>query len=71
MDVQATLSKDAVIEYMTKYMTKFGQGALIKVMEHSFALSIVMARGNHLGTSSAVLRWFRLQSTTDVKSQLE
>ena len=25
MDFQATLSKDAVIEYMTKYMTKSGQ----------------------------------------------
>ena len=36
MDVQATLSKDAVIEYMTKYMTKSGQGSLVKVMEHSF-----------------------------------
>ena len=32
MDFQATLSKDAVIEYMPTYMTKSGQGALIKVM---------------------------------------
>ena len=29
IDFQATLSKDAAIEYMTKYMTKPGQGALI------------------------------------------
>ena len=40
MDFQATLTKDAVIEYMTKYMTKSGQGSLIKVMEHSFSLGI-------------------------------
>ena len=44
MDVQATLSKDAVIEYMAKYMTKSGQGSLIQVMEHSFALCIEKAR---------------------------
>ena len=34
MDFQATLTKDAGIEYMTKYMTKSGQASLIKVMEH-------------------------------------
>ena len=71
MDFQATLSKDAVIEYMTKYMTKSGQGALIKVMEHSFALCIEKARENKQGTGSAMLRWFNLQSITEVKSQLE
>ena len=71
MDFQATLSKDAVIEYMTKYMTKSGQGALIKVMEHSFALCIEKARENKQGTGSAMLRWFNLQTITEVKSQLE
>ena len=71
MDFQATLSKDAVIEYMTKYMTKSGQGALIKVMEHSFALCIEKARENKQGTGSAVLRWFNMQSISEVKSQLE
>ena len=71
MDFQATLSKDAVIEYMTKYMTKSGQGSLIKVMEHSFSLCIEKARENLQGTGSAVLRWFNLQSITEVKSQLE
>ena len=34
MDCQAT-STDAVIERMTNYMTKSGQGALSQVMEHS------------------------------------
>ena len=71
MDFQATLSKDAAIEYMTKYMTKSGQGSLIKVMEHSFALCIEKARETHQGTGSAVLRWFNLQSITEVKSQLD
>ena len=36
MDVQATLSKDVVVEYVTKYLTKLGQGSLVKVMERSF-----------------------------------
>ena len=40
-------------------------------MEHSFALCIEKARENHQGTGSAVLRWFNLQSITEVKSQLE
>ena len=71
MDFQATLSKGAVIEYMTKYMTKSGQGALIKVMEHSFALCIEKARENQQGTGAAVLRWFNMQSISEVKSQLE
>ena len=56
IDFQATLSKDAVIEYMTKYMTKSGQGALIKVMGLSFAMCFEKARGNQQGTGSAVLR---------------
>ncbi len=71
MDFQATLTKDAVIEYMTKYMTKSGQGALVKVMEHSFSLCVEKARENHQGAGSAVLRWFNLQSISEVKSQLE
>ena len=71
MDFQATLSKDAVIDYMTKYMTKSGQGALIKVMEHSFSLCVEKARENNQGSGSAVLRWFNLQSISEVKSQLE
>jgi hypothetical protein len=71
MDFQATLTKDAVIEYMTKYMTKSGQGSLVKVMEHSFSLCIEKARGEMKGAGSAIIRWFNLQSLTEVKSQLE
>ena len=71
MDFQATLTKDAVIEYMTKYMTKSGQGSLVKVMEHSFSLCIEKAREQMQGAGSAMLRWFNLQSLTEVKSQLE
>ncbi len=33
MDFQATTTKFGVIEYMTKYMTKSGQGNLLGVME--------------------------------------
>ena len=60
MDCQVTFSKDAVIESMTRYMTKSGQGALIKVMEHSFALSW------HWRCHAA---GFNLQSITEVKSR--
>ena len=71
MDFQAALTKGAVIGYMTRCMTKSGQGALIKVMEHSFSLCIEKARERQQGTGSAVLRWFNLQSISEVKSQLE
>ena len=71
MDFQATLSKDAVIEYLTKYMTKSGQGSLIKVMEHSFSLRIEKAREQMQGAGAAMLKWFNIQSLTEVKSQLE
>lgn len=71
MDFQATLTKDAVIEYMTKYMTKSGQQSLFKVMENSFSVCIEKAREKAQGSGSAVLRWFNLQSISEVKSQLE
>ena len=71
MDFQATLTKEAVIEYMTKYMTKSGQQSLFKVMENSFSLCIEKAREKSQGSGAAVLRWFNLQSVTEVKSQLE
>ena len=56
MEFQATLTKDAVIDYLTKYMTKSGQGSLIQVMEHSFSLCIEKARDNNQGAGSAALR---------------
>ena len=40
-------------------------------MEHSFSLCIEKARDNNQGAGSAVLRWFNLQSISEVKSQLE
>ena len=71
MDFQATLTLEGVIEYMTKYMTKSGQGSLIQVMENSFAICMEKARQADQGTGSAILRWFNLQSISEVKSQLE
>ena len=70
-DFQATLTKDAVIEYMTKYMTKSGQGSLVKVMEQSFSLCLEKAREKNQGSGSAMLKWFNVQSITEVKSQEE
>jgi len=71
MDFQATLTKDAVIEYMTKYMTKAGQGSLVSVMERSFSACIDKSFERQQGSGAAILRWFNLQSITEVKSQLE
>ena len=71
MDFQATTTKFGVIEYMTKYMTKAGQGSLLHVMEHSFSLCMEKAREHEQGAGAAILKWFNLQSITDVKSQLE
>ncbi len=62
MDFQATLTKDAVIEYMTKYMTKAGQGSLVHVMEHSSSACTDKSREQQQGSGSAILRWFNLQS---------
>ena len=33
-ELEDTLTKDAVIDYLAKYMTKSGQGSLIQVMDH-------------------------------------
>ena len=51
-------------------MTKAGQGSLVKVRQQSFSLCIEKAREQEQGAGSAVLRWFNLQSITEVKSQL-
>ena len=54
MDFQATLSKDAVIEYMTKYATKSGQGSLIKVgrMRERISKAYVLAGGENVAPVS-------------------
>ena len=52
-------------------MTKSGQGSLVKVMEHSFSLCIEKAREQMQGAGGDMVKWFNLQSLTEVKSQLE
>lgn len=71
MDMQATLTKTGVIEYMTKYMTKTGMGTLIGLMERSFTACLDKARDDGKGAGAAMLRWFNLTSMAEVKSQLE
>ena len=71
MDFQATTTKFGVIEYMTKYMTKSGQGNLLSVMENSFAKCIEKAREEEKGFKSAAAKFFNLAAIQDVKSQLE
>ena len=43
----------------------------MQVMENSFSACINKARGQQQGSGSAILKWFNLQSITEVKSQLE
>ena len=50
----------------TKCMTKSGQGSLVKVMEHSFSLCIEKAREQTQGAGSTIVKWFNLQSLTEV-----
>ena len=71
MDWQATTTKFGVIEYMTKYMTKSGQGSLLSVMEHSFAKCMDKAIEEEKGFKSAAAKFFNLAAIQDVKSQLE
>ena len=71
MDFQATTTKFAVIEYMTKYITKAGQGNMVHVMEHSFSLCLEKAREMERGVGTAIQKWFNLQSMSEAKSQLE
>ena len=71
MDFQATTTKFGVIEYMTKYMTKSGQGNLLTVMEHSFTKCVERAIEEQKGFKSAAAKFFNLAAIQDVKSQLE
>ena len=71
MDCQATTTKFGVIEYMTKNMTKSGQGSLLQVMEHSFSTCMERAKDNNQGVGAAIMKWFNIQAASDVKSQLE
>ena len=71
MDFQATTTKFAVIEYMTKYITKAGHGNMMHVMEHSFSLCLEKAREMEKGVGAAIQKWFNLQSIAEAKSQLE
>ena len=71
MDFQATTTKFGVSEYMTKYMTKSGQGNLLSVMEYSFSKCIERAIEEQKGFKSAAAKFFNLAAIQDVKSQLE
>jgi hypothetical protein len=71
MDFQAVTTKFGVVEYMTKYMTKSGQGSLLTVMEKSFSKCIEKAAEEDKGVRSAAAKFFNLAATQDVKCQLE
>jgi hypothetical protein len=58
LDFQAVLTKFGVIEYMTKYMTKAGQGGLLTVMENSFAKCVEKAKEENKGVRSATAKFF-------------
>jgi DNA replication protein DnaC len=71
MDFQATTTKFGVVEYMTKYMTKSGQGSLLNVMENSFAKCLEKARAEEKGIKSAAAKFFNTAAVQEPKTQLE
>ena len=71
VDIQAVTTKHGVIEYMTKYMTKSGQGPLLTVMMDSFAKCLEKAADEGKGVRSAAAKFFNIAATQDQKCQLE
>ena len=71
MDFQAVTSKYGVVEYLTKYLTKSGQGSLIGIMEKAFERCMSKAEDEGKGAKSAIAKFFNLAATQEVKTQGE
>ena len=71
MDFQAVTSKYGVVEYLTKYLTKSGQGSLIGIMEKAFDRCMSKAQEEGKGAKSAIAKFFNLAATQEVKTQGE
>ena len=71
MDCQAVCSKYAVVEYITKYMTKAGKGTIISQAEQAFDDILAGAIADNKGVGSALARFFNTQVAPKAISQLE
>ena len=71
MDFQAVTTKFGVVEYMTKYLSKSGQGSLVHVMEEAFWRCVNKDDGEVRSVGAAISRFFNLAAAQEVKSQLE
>ena len=71
MEFQAVTSKFGVVEYLTKYLTKSGQGSLIGIMEKAFERCMSKAEDQGKGAKSAIAKFFNLAATQEVKTQGE
>ena len=71
MDIQAVTSRYAVIEYITKYMTKTGKGTLFSQAEEDFDEALQAASEQGKGVMAAVAKFFNKQVAPRAISQLE
>lgn len=71
MDFQAVTCKFGVVECLTKYLTKSGQGSLIGIMEKAFERCMSKAEEESKGAKSAIAKFFNLAATQEVKTQGE
>ena len=71
MDFQAVTCKYGVVECLTKYLTKSGQGSLIGIMEKAFERCMSKAEDEGKGAKSAIAKFFNLAATQEVKTQGE
>ena len=71
MDVQAVTNRFAVVQYITKYMTKTGQGSLLGQAEQAFDEVLAAAVDSGKGVVSAMVGFFNRQVAPRAISQLE
>ena len=71
IDIQAVTSRFAVVQYVTKYMTKTGKGTLLGQAEQAFDDALGRALENGKGVMAAVVRFFNQQVAPRAISQLE
>lgn len=71
LDIQAVTSRYAVVQYVTKYMTKVGKGTLLAQAEECFDEMLAKAAGEGKGIGTAIAKFFNMQVAPRAISQLE
>ena len=71
LDIQGVTGRFAVVQYVTKYMTKTGKGTLLGQAEETFDEALAKAAEEGKGVMSAVAEFFNKQVAPRAISQLE